>query len=147
MTWWYWVVLGLLLAGAELVTPGGFFFLFFGVAAVLVGVLAGLEMAGPAWMEWFLFSVIAVICVVFFRNPLLRYVEAGAPKTSDIDSLRGEVAVAMDGIGPGAMGRAQLRGTVWSARNTGEAAILPGDRCTVAEVSGLTILIRREGAH
>ena len=32
MIWWYWVVLGLLLTGLELATPGGFFLLFFGVA-------------------------------------------------------------------------------------------------------------------
>ncbi len=37
MIWWYWVVLGLLLTGLELATPGGFFVIFFGVGALLVG--------------------------------------------------------------------------------------------------------------
>jgi hypothetical protein len=32
MTWWEWAVLGLLLAVAEIFTPGGFFFIFFGLA-------------------------------------------------------------------------------------------------------------------
>ena len=40
MIWWYWMVLGLLLLGLELATPGGFFLLFFGVGALLVGGLA-----------------------------------------------------------------------------------------------------------
>ena len=32
MTWWLWAFLGLFLLGGELVTPGGFYMLFFGIA-------------------------------------------------------------------------------------------------------------------
>ena len=44
MTWWMWVALGLVLGAIELATPGGFFVIFFGVGAVIVGLaeLAGL---------------------------------------------------------------------------------------------------------
>lgn len=147
MIWWHWVVFGLVLTALEAMTPGGFFLLFFGVAAILVGVLAGLHLTGPLWTEWLLFSVFAILCVGVFRNPLMRYMQGGAASTRSIDSLHGEVAVAMDGIGVGAIGRAQLRGTVWSARNAGAAPIAPGDRCTVDAVDGLTLNIRREGVH
>lgn len=146
MIWWYWVVLGLLLAGLELATPGGFFLLFFGIGALLVGGLAMLGLAGPAWMQWLLFSVLSVATLVFFRAPLLRLMETRTPGSGDVDSLRGEVAVAMDGIPAGGMGRAQLRGTVWTARNLGTEPITPGQRCLVTSVDGLTISIRREGA-
>ena len=146
MIWWYWVVLGLLLAGLELATPGGFFLLFFGVGALLVGGLTMLGIGGPAWVQWLLFSVLSVAALVFFRAPLLRLMEARTPRTGDVDSLRGEVAVAMDGIPAGGMGRAQLRGTVWTARNLGTEPIMPGQRCLVTSVDGLTISIRREGA-
>jgi membrane protein implicated in regulation of membrane protease activity len=37
------MVLGLALLGAEMTTPGGFYILFFGLSALLVGTLAGLE--------------------------------------------------------------------------------------------------------
>jgi membrane protein implicated in regulation of membrane protease activity len=147
MIWWYWVILGLLLAALELITPGGFFFLFLGVAAVLVGILAALQLSGPAVTEWVIFSIAAMACVLFFRKPLLRHMEAGTARHADIDSLRGEVAVAMDDMPAGGMGRAQLRGTVWSARNTGNEPIAPGDRCTVVALNGLTIMIAREGAY
>ena len=30
MTWWLWILLGLVLLGLELSTPGGFFIAFFG---------------------------------------------------------------------------------------------------------------------
>ena len=146
MVWWYWVVLGLLLAGLEVATPGGFFLLFFGIGALLVGGLGALGLGGPLWLQWLLFSVLSVASLVFFRAPLLRLMEARTPRTGDVDSLRGEVAVAMDGIPAGGLGRAQLRGTVWTARNLGSDPITPGERCLVTSVDGLTISIRREGA-
>lgn len=147
MIWWHWVVLGLTLAALEILTPGGFFIIFFGVAAIVVGVLGGLGLAGPAWMQWLLFSLFAVISVAFFRNPLVRYMQKDQAASQGVDTLRGEVAVAMDGIAVGAIGRAQLRGSVWSARNVDDVPIAPGERCTVDSVDGLTIGIRREGAH
>lgn len=146
MIWWYWVVLGLVLTGLELATPGGFFLLFFGVGALLVGLLGALGLGGPPWVQWFLFSALSVAALVFFRSPLLRLMETRTPRTGNIDSLRGEVAVAMDGIPAGGLGRAQLRGTVWTARNPGTDTIAPGERCLVTSVDGLTISIRREGA-
>jgi membrane protein implicated in regulation of membrane protease activity len=146
MVWWYWVVLGLLLLGLELATPGGFFLLFFGVGALLVGGLVIIGAGGPAWLQWLFFTVLSVAALVFFRTPLLRLMQARTPRSGDIDSLRGEVAVAMDGIPAGGLGRAQLRGTVWTARNLGSDSITPGERCLVTSVDGLTISIRREGA-
>jgi membrane protein implicated in regulation of membrane protease activity len=146
MIWWYWVVLGLLLTGLELATPGGFFLLFFGIGALLVGGLASIGVGGPAWVQWLLFTVLSVAALVFFRTPLLRLMETRTPRSGDVDSLRGEVAVAMDGIPAGGLGRAQLRGTVWTARNLGTDPITPGERCLVTSVDGLTISIRREGA-
>ena len=39
MEWWMWIVLGLALLMLEMATPGGFYFIFFGASALLVGVL------------------------------------------------------------------------------------------------------------
>jgi hypothetical protein len=36
MAWWLWALVGLVLVGVEVVTPGGFFVIFFGVAALVV---------------------------------------------------------------------------------------------------------------
>ena len=43
MDWWLWILLGLLLFLAELTTPGGFYILFFGIGAVIVGILVGFK--------------------------------------------------------------------------------------------------------
>lgn len=39
MIWWYWVLLGLVLLGADMLAPVGFSILLFGLAALTVGSL------------------------------------------------------------------------------------------------------------
>ena len=63
MDWWIWILLGLLLLLTELVTPGGFYILFFGIGAVIVGILTGFKASGPPWFQFILFSVLSVLCL------------------------------------------------------------------------------------
>jgi inner membrane protein len=143
MTWWIWIALGLVLAAIELATPGGFFIIFFGVAALLVGLLDLVGAAERAVVQWLLFPVIALLALRLFRQPLLSYLGVSAGR-DDVDSLVGAVAVAAGVIAPGARGRAELRGTMWSARNVGEALLGAGQRCRVVAVEGLTLDITPE---
>ena len=65
----------------------------------------------------------------------------------DVDSLVGENAMPLEDIVPGAVGRAELRGTVWSARNATSIAIIRGQRCKVVRVDGLMIFLESEGVR
>ena len=47
MTWWYWLVLGLVLVALEMASSGGFYIIFFGVASVVVALLAASGVAEP----------------------------------------------------------------------------------------------------
>jgi hypothetical protein len=142
MTWWLWVTLGLVLGAIELATPGGFFVIFFGVAAVAVGLgeLAGLGL--PAWAQWLAFPILALVALRLFRKPLLAKLQpaAGAP----VDSMVTEVAVPVAAIEPGQHGRAELRGTLWAAHNVSPAVVIAGQRCRVVAVNGLQLDIRPE---
>jgi inner membrane protein len=140
MIWWGWIVLGLGLLLAELATPGGFYLFFFGISSLLVGLLDVFGIAAPAWMQWFLFTVLALITLKLFRKPLLRRFRE--PEGRVVDSLLGEPAVALEEIPPGAMGKAELRGSAWNARNAGDTPIAKGRRCKVERVEGLTLEIR-----
>ena len=146
MTWWIWMVLGLALAAVEILTPGGFFVIFFGVAAFLIGVISGLGLAGPPWFEWLLFSAIAIVSLLLFREPLLRWIERSQRKDT-VDLLEGQTAVALEEIAPGSIGKAELRGSSWSARNESERVIHKGERCLVHQVEGLTLSVRPEGVR
>ena len=142
MEWWAWVLLGIVLLLAEIVTPGGFYIIFFGVGAVAVGVLAGFDLGGPLWFQFILFSLISVLALWLFREKLLRLTQGG-PR-HNVDSLVGETAVAAENIAANSIGKAEMRGTSWTARNVGEKPLARGERCTVERIEGLTIFIRAE---
>jgi membrane protein implicated in regulation of membrane protease activity len=144
MQWWHWAVLGLVLGLLELATPGGFFILFFGVGALLVSVLSLAGVAGPLWVQWVTFGALSILTLFFFRDPLLRRMRA-SEHTGLVDSLTADIAVAKEDIAPGAVGRAELRGTAWSALNIGAGALHRGQRWSVHRVDGLTLHITAEG--
>ena len=146
MQWWHWLVLGLILIGLEMAASGGFYVIFFGVAALVIGGLHMLDVAGPLWFQLLLFSVLSVLSLVVFRSPLLHWMKLDEPGT-DVDSLVGETAIPLEDIPPGGVGRAELRGSVWSARNTGTATLARGERCSVVRVDRLTIFLAPEGAR
>ncbi len=144
MIWWYWMLLGLLLLGAEMMTPGGFYILFFGLSALTVGTLAGLGLVEADWLQWLLFSVIAVGSLLIFRGPLLATMKREASEMPDIDSMAGELAIPLEPLGVGEIGKAELRGTTWTAKNVGTTPLGKGQRGRVMHVEGLTLWITTE---
>ena len=142
MEWWIWILLGLVLLLAELVTPGGFYFIFFGSGAVVVGVLAGLGAGGPVWLQILLFSILSLVSLWLFREKLLKLTEQ-APDQK-IDTLVGETAVASDEIPINGIGKVELRGTAWNARNTGGRPLKNGERAKVERVEGLMLFVQPE---
>lgn len=141
VAWWAWLALGVLLLGVEALTPGGFFVVFFGAGAVLVGVLAAAGIAEPLWLQVLLFAVSSIGSLVLFRERLLVLVRRTAPRA--VDSFVDEEALAMAAMAPAAPGKVELRGSAWNARNAGDEPIDAGDRCRVIRVEGLVVFVRR----
>lgn len=146
MQWWHWIVLGLLLAAAEMAAAGGFYVIFFGIGALVVGALSAFDLAGPLWMQIVLFSVVSLLGLAFFRGRLLRMWQV-QPQSPAIDTLVGEIGTSAEALEPGAVGKVELRGTSWSAKNSSTKALAPGERFRVVRVDGLTLHVKPEGAH
>ena len=144
--WWHWLVLGLILGVAELATAGGFYIIFFGFGALVVGLLASAGLAGPVWVQMLLFAGISIASLALFRNRLLKSFQPD-PQAPSIDTLVGEIGTAAGDIAPGAVGQIELRGTSWSARNNAEVAVARGARCRVTRVEGLTLHVVPEGVR
>lgn len=142
MTWWMWLTGGLVLMLAELLTPSGFFIMFFGLGALTVGVLGGLGLVETGWVAWLLFTLTSLGYVTLFRAKAQRWFQA--PPPPDVDLLVGVLAVPQGTIEPGAVGRVEVRGTAWSGRNVGVSVLVPGQRCTVVNVDGLLLDVRPE---
>ena len=143
--WWHWLVVGLFLVVVELAAAGGFYVIFFGIAAILVGLLSSANAAGSVGAQLLLFSVLSVASLVLFRSRLVKRFQAD-PQAPQVDQLVGEIAVVTEGLSPGSVGKVELRGTTWSARAVASAVLPRGTRCRVSRVDGLTLFVEPEGA-
>ena len=144
MAWWIWILLGLGLLALEMLTPGGFFVFFFGLAALVVGAAVGGGLGGPDWLQWLLFSVLSIGSVFLFRGRLVAALKAREGGTVGVETLVGEVATLADDLAPGGVGKAELRGTAWNVRAEEPRPLQRGQRCRVQRVEGLTLWVKAE---
>ena len=142
MDWWLWILTGSSTFPRGAYDSGGFYILFFGIGAVIVGILVGFKARRPSWFQFILFSAVSVFCLWLFREKLLQLTR-GRPSES-VDSLVGEVAVPLEDISVNSVGKAEMRGTSWNTRNIGDQPLARGQRCRVERVEGLMIFVRAE---
>ena len=140
-TWWTWLILGIVLMVAELLLPTSFFMFFFGVGGLITGLSVSLGLVPSLFGQALVFIGSSLLCVVLLRKPLLAKFHF-RNRTHSVDSLIGEIAQALEPIAPQAFGKVELRGSCWSALNTGSMIIAPEVRCRVEKIDGLTLHVR-----
>jgi membrane protein implicated in regulation of membrane protease activity len=140
--WWAWLIVGLVLLALEAIVPSGFFLLLFGIGALATGGLAALGVVATLPLQLLLWCVSSIVLTVALRGTLRSRFGRTADRTAD--SLVGEVATALAELPAHAIGRVELRGSSWNARNVGVRAIDRGQRCLVERVDGLTLWVREE---
>ena len=142
MAWWLWITLGAVLLIAEVAISADFWLVFFGVSAIVTGLLLLLGVCPPAWQQWILFAALAVLMLWFYRVRLkAKLSRADQPMGPE---LVGEAGIARVAMAAGARGKVELRGTVWDARNAAGEDLAEGSRCIVEQVDGLTLTVRPE---
>ena len=134
-----WLAAGLVLVVAELAMPGGFVIIFFGIGALAVGVLSLSGLVTNVPLQFLLFSVLSVASLAILRGRLQSRIQT--PPSSNVDSLVGVVAMVQERMAPRAIGRVEVRGSMWAARNTSDTTLDPGQRARVAAVDGLTLAV------
>ena len=110
MNWWLWLAGGLALVVAELVTPSGFFIIFFGLGALTVGVLATLEILTAGWAQWLVFTALSIAYLVIFRGRFQARFQM--PPPPNVDSLVGGLAIVQERLLPGVVGKVEVRGSI-----------------------------------
>lgn len=73
------------------------------------------------------------------RKPLQAKSSLGQQDGVPVDSMIGEYATVVENIEAQRVGRAELRGSTWSVRNSGTATLLKGASAKVIRVEGLTL--------
>jgi membrane protein implicated in regulation of membrane protease activity len=139
MAWWVWVLAAFLLLIIEFFTTTAHVG-FFAVGAFLVAILVGLSVGGPLWFQLIFFATSSVVLLIFVRPIVVR--KLGLNKTPVVDSMSGQHAIALEDMAAESDGRAEMRGTTWSARNVGDTPLVRGQKCVVDRVVGLTLYVR-----
>ena len=142
MPWWSWMLFGAALLAVEMMLPGSFFVLFFGVGALIVGLLAGAGALGEPWLEWLLFSAFSVGSLVAFRSRILARFTKSHTSSVGTETYVGDTATLTDDLEPGGVGKAELRGSTWTVRSHETTHLARGQRCRVERVDGLTLWVR-----
>ena len=141
ISWWAWLLGGLVFFILEAMSAGGLFLLFFGAGAVLIGLLDLVGIHLSFVVQGLIFVGFSVISLLLFRKPLLARMQNRMP-TGKVDSLVGETAKALSDIPANGRGTAELRGASWTAHNLGSVAIPQTAHCRVERVEGLTLHVR-----
>ncbi len=136
-THWFWLSLGLVLGVAEMVAPG-FFLMWLGLAALIVG---GLDYFFPITVAYqvAMFAILSVL-TVYAGKKFLREnpIETEDAKLNDRGArLTGEIVTVVEAITNG-HGRVKVGDSVWSARGV-DAAI--GSRVRVTGADGAVLLV------
>jgi len=102
-------------------------------------VLAALKVISSLGIELLWFSVLSVVYVIVFRGRLQARIQM--PPPPNVDSLVGVLAIPQESLSPGVVGKVEVRGSMWSARNTSDVTLSVGQRARVAAVDGLTLTV------
>jgi inner membrane protein len=142
LLWWHWVVLGLILIGLEMLAPA-FFLIWFGLGALLTGLLAALlPMSFTAQVLLWAVASSAMVAVWlrFFKTPVRTH--AGQAK----EGVLGVVGlmtrpVTETGEGEILFQRPVLGADRWPV--VADRPLAAGDRARVVDVLGQTLKVEK----
>ncbi|MGB8962659.1 MAG: NfeD family protein, partial [Pseudonocardiaceae bacterium] len=127
-----WLVAGLLLIAAEVLTSG-FVLIMFGTGALVAAGFAAL--GGGPLPEVAAFAATSVALITVAR-PMLKHRLHTAHVPTNVEALLGDRAIVVSTVDAHG-GKIKLRGELWSARTFDETEVLqPGHAVTVMTISG-----------
>lgn len=138
-----WILVGLGIMSMELFLPG-FIIVFFGIGAVITGLLL---MAIPMGVntQLVLFAVLSVVLLVSFRRYAQGYftgrVSNQNPTGAPMEVHAGETAIVTEDILPNSpRGKVEFHGTFWNA--DADVEIKKGAKVTIVERHDLTLKVK-----
>lgn len=142
---WHWIVFGIALMISEIFLAT-FFVLWFGAAAVAVGVLLYIVPdLSTTWqiLIWTIFSSILAFGWLKYLKPLsIDKTKAGLSK----EAITGEVGVVLVAPTPDKRGKLRFPAPILGADEwiiISQDALVVGDKVTVADVSGNSLIVHK----
>ncbi|WP_212820649.1 NfeD family protein [Polymorphospora rubra] len=139
-----WIVLGVVLAVAEIFTVS-LFLIMFAVGAFAAAGAAALGASVP--VQALVFAVVSALTLVASRPAVRRHREKTAQTDDDgfgLQSIEGANALVLEQVDADG-GMVKIDGEMWTARSyDGTQVFEPGERVRVIQVKGVTALVWRD---
>jgi membrane protein implicated in regulation of membrane protease activity len=134
-----WLILGVLLLIAELMSVS-FFFAFLSIGALLTALLSWLNITTTLNMQLLAFSVISIGSLLFLRKPLQKvFLKNG--KTVEYNEYVGDKATVVTAIPANGEGKVFYRGTEWAAKSDTGQAIDESSIVIIRELDGIKLIV------
>ena len=135
--WWYWVVGGLALVLAEL-TMATFYIIWFGLGAILVGLVVWVAPGVSATVQIGLWIVASVAMAVAWFKVFKHGLDRTRSGTADGDAI-GEVGLLVSAVEPFVKGKVRFQRPLLGSDEwvcLADAGIAAGERVRVVSVEG-----------
>jgi membrane protein implicated in regulation of membrane protease activity len=123
------------------VATGGFWVGFFGLGAIVAGVLLWVGVVESVNAQLATFVLASVLPLILFRRSLVRWLNRDKPIVP-IGDAAGQTAVVVSEINPGAMGRVEFQGSTWDAEAASGERLSPGTRVRITHQDGTRLFVR-----
>jgi len=143
--WWYWIIAGFCLIGLELIVPS-FTIIWFGLGALVVGILTFLWPAFPVAGQVFLWSLASI----FFTIMWFRYLKPKKDRThagTSKDAIVGESGIIIRGTDDSyGRGTVRFRISILGADEWvcyAEEVLKTGDSVRVMDIEGQILKVKK----
>lgn len=133
-----WIIVGFLLLILEFMISG-VITVFFGVGALLVGILSWF-LPMPVNLQLLIFVATSTLLVVTLRNKFKEWFMGEAKDTVEEDEFTGKRAVVTKSIGPAQTGKVEFRGSYWEAES--DVDIPEGASVEIIDKKNITLIVK-----
>ncbi len=138
--WWIWVIVGVLLIIGEIFTAG-FFLIWFGIAAIIAGIIAFFELS-VVW-QGVAFVIISAILLAGTRRLAERYTKKQPPGIG-ADRFIGKVGVVLEEIDNDKnTGRVRVEEDKWRADSLEGEIIAKDSNVQVIKIEGTHVVVKK----
>lgn len=132
-----WAIVGVLMIAIEIFSIT-FFFLFFGVGALVTALLTWMGVIDSITVQFVVFGIVTAASLLIFRKQLKA---SFSKKGSSYNEFKGERAKVIIPILPNEEGKVFFRGADWIAYSEGGEAIPENSNVIIKKADGIRLLV------
>ncbi|WP_090339839.1 NfeD family protein [Dyadobacter koreensis] len=135
-----WMIIGLLMLVAELVSVA-LVFVFFAVGGLFTALFAAIGLLPSLEYQIIAFSLISITSLMIFRRHAQKLMEMRREKHQEYREFVGETAMVIRDIPSNGSGKIYYRGAEWNATSVNHNPIEAGSKVIIQRTEGITLVV------